>query len=103
MVFPVSRHFIKCNMPGVYIDLLLLNLKDTQHLISNVYWLFNSMEPSGIDHIWHAWEKDLSAAHIDDVESVDAVKSIGRTCACNRLAETQYKILLRCYTNPHVA
>lgn len=100
------RHFLNSAVEPQYdlprlcdLDCFLIKLQGTQHLISKVYSLLYSMDPGSIDHIRRIWEKDLCNEYIDD-DWVEAVDSIRKTFTCNRLAETQYEILLRLFITP---
>lgn len=62
------------------------------------YLLFYSIDQSGIDHIWHTWEKEFCTEHIDDAW-VDLVKSIRSIFMCNRLVIITPQILNKINSN----
>ncbi len=83
------------------IDLFLLNRKDTRHFLSHSYLLFYSIDPSDISKVIQKWEHDLGGQYIED-DWHEAIASAKTTFICNRMRETQYKILHRSQITPSI-
>lgn len=70
-------------------------------MLSAFYTLLCSLSPGDARNIAQKWEGDLETAYIED-EWQEVIKVIRSTFTCNRLGETQYKILHRLHITPHI-
>lgn len=77
----------------------LLERKNRKHFIGSFYSLLGSSVTYHLPNISHRWEKDLNSQYIEDDwhASIRLIRSIS---TCNRLRETQYKILHRLHITP---
>src|SRR4029434_9339764 len=80
-------------------ETFLLNRKSLKHFISAFYSLLLSFDTYELPNISCKWESDLGTEFIEDdwKEAIDVIKSAS---TCNRLRETQYKILHRLHITP---
>uniref|UniRef100_A0A8P4KRJ8 Reverse transcriptase domain-containing protein n=1 Tax=Dicentrarchus labrax TaxID=13489 RepID=A0A8P4KRJ8_DICLA len=77
----------------------LLERKNRKHFIASFYSLLGSSVSYHIPDISHKWEKDLNNEYIED-DWHATIRLIRSTSTCNRLRETQYKILHRLHITP---
>ena len=83
------------------IDLFLLNRKDSGHFLSRSYSMLYSLDSSDIRNVLQKWENDLDGQFIED-DWHEAIASVKNTFVCNRMRETQYKILHRSHITPSI-
>lgn len=83
------------------IDLFLLIQEDTRHFLSHSYSLFCSLDPFDIRKVIQKWEHDLGGVFIED-DWHEVIVSAKSTFICNRMRETQYKILHRSHVTPYI-
>ena len=80
-------------------ETFLLNRKSLKHFISAFYSLLLSFDTYELPNTSRKWESDLGTEFIEDdwKEAIDVIRSAS---TCNRLRETQYKILHRLHITP---
>lgn len=74
------------------VEIFLLKGKNRKHFIAAFYSLLGSSVTYHLPDFSHRWEKDLNNEYIED-DWLSAICLIWSTSTCNRLRETQYKIL----------
>lgn len=79
----------------------LIARKGLTRFISSFYALLYSLNTGDIISIAQKWEKDLDTEYIED-DWQEAIKVFKSTFTCNRLRETQYKILHRLHLTPYI-
>ncbi|XDV45285.1 hypothetical protein PO909_013405 [Leuciscus waleckii] len=100
------RHFVSSQSPSFLantsyseVESLLLKCKNRKHLVAKFYSLLGSAVMYHLPDISHKWEKDLNNEYIED-DWLATIRLIRSTFTCNRLRETQYKILHRLHITP---
>lgn len=81
------------------IDLFILNRKYTRHFLSHACALLHSLDRLDIREVTQKWERDLGEQFIED-DWHEAIISAKTTFICNRMRETQFKILHRSHITP---
>lgn len=79
----------------------LIARKGLTRFISSFCALLYSLNTGDIISIAQKWEKDLDTEYIED-DWQEAIKVFKSTFTCNRLRETQYKILHRLHLTPYI-
>lgn len=103
------RSFIMSNVKNFHtgtpsasdIDLFVLNRKEARHFLSHSYSLLYSLDTSDIRKVIQKWERDLGGEFIED-DWHEAIVSAKTTFICNRMRETQFKILHRSHITPFI-
>lgn len=80
-------------------ETFLLNRKILKHFISGFYSIIFSCGTYELSNISRKWEGDLESEFIED-DWREAISVIRSASTCNRLRETQYKILHRLHITP---
>uniref|UniRef100_A0A3P9IJZ9 Reverse transcriptase domain-containing protein n=1 Tax=Oryzias latipes TaxID=8090 RepID=A0A3P9IJZ9_ORYLA len=97
------RHFISfhviCTSAVNDVEKFLGDRKDRKHLIGSFYSLLNSLGICLLPDISRKWEIDLDSQYIED-DWQTALRLIKSTFTCNRLRETQYRIIHRLHITP---
>lgn len=116
MAFPISIffgylqicHYIKdLSLPSLNTPKLsapesfLINCKKSSHFISSFYNLLHDICPTSLFDFKRKWERDLDNEYIED-NWQEALNCIRNLFSCNRLRETQYKILHRLHITPFI-
>lgn len=95
-----SKHKYALNSPALSnLEGFPLNITNAAHFSSRFYSFIYSHTSGLLKTIAHKWEKDLCNEHIDD-DRREAIKCVTSTFTCNRLRETQYKIMHRLHIMP---
>uniref|UniRef100_A0AAY4BML7 Reverse transcriptase domain-containing protein n=3 Tax=Denticeps clupeoides TaxID=299321 RepID=A0AAY4BML7_9TELE len=81
------------------LESLFLNTTNAAHFISKFYSFLYANDSGLVSTVARKWEEDLGNVYIDD-DWQEAMKSVRYTFVCNRLRETQYKILHRLHITP---
>lgn len=81
------------------VERFLLERKNRKHFIASFCSLLGSSVTYHLPDISHRWEKDLNNEYLED-DWLSAIRLIKSTSTCNRLRETQYKILHRLHITP---
>uniref|UniRef100_A0AAY4AMN0 Reverse transcriptase zinc-binding domain-containing protein n=1 Tax=Denticeps clupeoides TaxID=299321 RepID=A0AAY4AMN0_9TELE len=82
-----------------WLESLFLNTTNAAHFISKFYSFLYANDSGLVSTVARKWEEDLGNVYIDD-DWQEAMKSVRYTFVCNRLRETQYKILHRLHITP---
>uniref|UniRef100_A0A3P9JVJ3 Reverse transcriptase domain-containing protein n=1 Tax=Oryzias latipes TaxID=8090 RepID=A0A3P9JVJ3_ORYLA len=97
------RHFISPHVVSTSavndVEKFLGDRKDRRHLIGSFYSLLNSLGICLLPDISRKWEIDLDSQYIED-DWQTALRLIKSTFTCNRLRETQYRIIHRLHITP---
>ena len=99
------RHFIhSLGLTGAQpvtspIDSFLLQCQHNKKIISYFYKKLQSLTSCNIDKIKGLWHRDLATEFGEEAWS-EAIASIGKIFLCNRLTESQYRILHRLQRTP---
>lgn len=100
------RHFVSSQTSSFFtnnsyseVESFLLKRKHRKHFIAALYSLLGSSVTHHLPDISHRWEKDLNNEYIED-DWQASICLIRSTSTCNRLRETQYKILHRLHITP---
>ena len=102
------RHFVRSKNapppdPVMFNDVerFLIDRKGLFHFISTFYALLYSLIPGDITSVAKKWERDLDTEYIED-DWQEAIRVFRSAFTCNRLRETQYKILHCLHITPSI-
>ena len=100
------RHFVSSQitlypaaLPCSDVERFILEHQNEKHYISAFYSTLSSGDRYELLNISCKWERDLSTEYIEDDWQM-TISLIRTTFTCNRLRETQYKILHRPHITP---
>lgn len=82
------------------VERFLISRKGVTGFISCFYALLHSLNTGNITSVVRKWERDFDTEYIED-DWQEAVKVFKSTFTCNKLRETQYKILHRLHLTPY--